>query len=112
VSDDKKKDVPDSNLVIGTITFGPGMGHKFEVKAESVTIVEQSAPAIDVPSLMRASGYDEGFAAGIEAAAKLMEENASEWRKSTGTQPNIAWQLDSEARHIRELLQEKKNEKA
>jgi len=52
--------------------------------------------------------FDEGFAAGIEAAAKLMEENAAEWRKASGhTQPNIAWQLDSEARHIRELLKEK-----
>lgn len=40
-------------------------------------------------------------AAGIEAAAKLMEENAECFRKSG--QRDIAYQLDAEARHIREL---------
>jgi len=54
------------------------------------------------------AAYEKGRRDGIEAAAKLMEENAAEWRKASGyTQPNIAWQLDSEARHIRELLKEK-----
>ena len=53
--------------------------------------------------------FDEGFAAGIEAAARLMEENAAAWRKGgrTHSQVDVAWQLDSEARHIRELLTRK-----
>jgi len=92
-------DSKNSNPVVGTITFGPNGG-----KAETVTEYDPSMPSIDVPSIMRAAGYDEGFAAGVEAAAKLMEENAAEWRKHKGSQPDIAWQLDSEARHIRELL--------
>lgn len=42
------------------------------------------------------------FNAGLEAAAKLMEENAADWR-GAGSNREMAWQLESEARHIREL---------
>jgi hypothetical protein len=46
------------NPVIGHISFGP---------------VDPNAKPIDVPSIMRAAGYDEGFKAGIEAAVKAVE---------------------------------------
>lgn len=80
MSDDKNAR---SNPGTGTITFGPGEEHKFEVnageglkfevKAESVTIVDPNAPAIDVPSLMRASGYAEGFKAGVAREKEMRD---------------------------------------
>jgi hypothetical protein len=53
----------------------------------------------------RAAMRELGFAAGIEAAAKLMEENAACFGKSG--EPHFTWQLEAEARHIRELLKVK-----
>lgn len=50
---------------------------------------------------MTDSGYPSGYCAALEAAAKLMEENAAEFREAG--QREVAWQLDAEARHIREL---------
>jgi len=41
------------------------------------------------------------YESGIEAAAKLMEENSACFARSG--QQDIAWQLTAEARHIREL---------
>jgi len=59
-SDDKK-----SNPVMGVITFGPA---KDGMRAETITDPTGMQP-IDVPSLMRTAGWDEG----LEAAAKKIE---------------------------------------
>lgn len=61
----------DKNPVMGVITFGPGQGLRTELRAESVTVVESGElPTIDVRSIMRAAGFDEG----LEAAVKKIED--------------------------------------
>ncbi len=51
------------NPVVGHVSFGP---------------IDPCAKPIDMPSIMHSAGYDEGFTAGIEAAAKAVEDA---WRE-------------------------------
>ena len=81
MSDDNK-----NNPVVGYVTFGP---------------FDPNVKPIDVPNIMLQSGFEKGFAAGIEAAAKLMDENAKCFEKSG---QDVYRQLMAEARHIRELI--------
>lgn len=80
----------DNKPVVGYVTIGPAHA------------VDPNAPAIDVPSIMRASGFNEGFAAGVEAAARIVDVRLEEVYGTVDH--NLRHDLGPLAQHIRELV--------